>query len=42
MENRDSKSVKWSLKAIENGADIVRMHNVEAIKKVLISKYIDF
>jgi len=35
MENRDSKSVKWSLKAIENGANIVRIHNVKAIKKAL-------
>jgi dihydropteroate synthase len=35
MEDRDKKSVEWSLKTIENGASIVRMHNVEALKKAL-------
>ncbi len=35
-EDRDKKSVEWSLKAIENGADIVRMHNVDTLKKALV------
>ena len=35
MEDREKPSVQWSLKAIENGADIVRMHNVGALKKAL-------
>lgn len=35
IEDRNKLSVEWSLKAIENGADIVRMHDVEEIKKAL-------
>lgn len=35
LEERDPDSVKWSLKAIENGAKIIRIHNVELIKKAL-------
>lgn len=38
MEDRESPSVTWSLKAIENGADIVRMHEVADIKKALQQK----
>ena len=35
LEGRDKTSVEWSMKAIENGADIVRMHEVEGIKKAI-------
>ena len=35
MEDREKPSVEWSLKAIENGASIVRMHNIEILKKAL-------
>ena len=35
MEEREKPSVEWSLKAIENGADIVRMHEITDIKKAL-------
>ncbi len=35
LEERENASVEWSLKAIENGADIVRMHEVSALKKAL-------
>ena len=38
LKDRDKASVEWSLKAIENGADIVRMHEVEGIKKALESQ----
>jgi dihydropteroate synthase len=33
MEDRDGPSVDWSLKAIMNGASIIRIHNVELMKK---------
>ena len=33
MEERDNPSVTWSLKAIKNGADIIRIHNVALLKK---------
>ena len=36
MEDREKPSVEWSLKAIENGASIVRMHNIEILKKALV------
>lgn len=32
---RDQDSVKWSLKAVQKGASIVRMHNVKAMKEAL-------
>ena len=32
LEERDPASVKWSLKAIKNGASIIRIHNVKALK----------
>jgi len=35
LEDRDMPSVEWSLKAIQNGASIVRMHNVKLLKKAL-------
>lgn len=35
MKDREKPSVEWSLKAIENGADIVRMHEITDIKKAL-------
>ncbi len=33
LKDRDAPSVEWSLKAIQNGASIVRMHNVEMMKE---------
>ncbi|MBN2086898.1 dihydropteroate synthase [Candidatus Peregrinibacteria bacterium] len=33
IKNRDKPSVEYSLKAIENGASIVRVHNVMLLKK---------
>jgi len=33
LSDRDSKSIEYSKKAIENGASIVRIHNVEALNK---------
>jgi len=33
LEERDKPSAEWSLKAIKNGASIVRMHSVGFIKK---------
>ena len=35
LEERDRPSVDWSLKAIQNGAEIVRIHNVVMIKKAM-------
>lgn len=35
LEERDPASVEWSLKAISNGADIIRIHNVKALKSRL-------
>jgi dihydropteroate synthase len=37
MEDRDQPSVDWSLKALENGASIIRIHNAELMKKALQS-----
>lgn len=34
MEDRDQPSVEWSLKAIKKGASIIRIHNVELMKKL--------
>jgi dihydropteroate synthase len=34
-EDREKPSAEWSLKAIENGASIVRVHNIELMKKAL-------
>lgn len=33
VKGRDQSSVDWSLAAIKNGADIIRIHNVEMIMK---------
>ncbi len=33
LEERDPDSVKWSQKAIENGANIIRIHNIKEFKK---------
>ena len=35
LEERDQPSVDWSKKAIENGASIIRIHNVGLLKKAL-------
>ena len=35
LEERDRPSVEWSLKAIQNGADIIRIHDVSAMRKAL-------
>ena len=35
LEERDPASVEWSLKSIQNGASIVRMHDVDLLKKAL-------
>ena len=35
LEERDGPSVDWSLKAAQNGASIIRIHNVQALKKAL-------
>jgi dihydropteroate synthase len=35
MEERDQPSVEWSLKALQNGASIIRIHNVELMKKAI-------
>lgn len=35
LEDRDPASVEWSVKAIENGAKIIRIHEVGLMKKAL-------
>ncbi len=35
VEDRDSKSIEYSKKVIQNGADIVRVHTVDLMKKAL-------
>ncbi len=35
MQDREQPSVEWSLKAIQNGASIIRIHNVALMKKTL-------
>lgn len=35
-EDRDGLSAEWSTKAVENGADIIRIHNVGLLKKSLL------
>lgn len=35
LADRDQSSVEWSLKAINNGASIIRIHNVSLLKKKL-------
>lgn len=35
LEERDQPSVDWSLKAIKNGASIIRIHNVGLMRKAL-------
>jgi len=35
VEERDQISAKWSLKAIKNGADIIRIHNIRQIRSYL-------
>ena len=39
LEERDQPSVEWSIKAIQNGAGIIRIHNVKLIKKALQQKF---
>ncbi len=36
MEGREQPSVDWSLKALQNGASVIRMHNVALMKKAMI------
>ena len=38
LKDRDPASVEWSLKALENGASVVRMHNVALLKKALLKE----
>lgn len=33
IENRDKPSIQWSLKALKNGASIIRIHNVKLMQK---------
>ena len=33
MKDREIPSAEWSIRAIKNGADIVRTHNVTLLKK---------
>ncbi len=33
LEDREQPSVDWSLKALQNGASIIRIHNVELMRK---------
>lgn len=35
LEERDPASVEWSLKAIKNGTNIIRIHDVEGMRKAL-------
>ncbi len=35
LEERDQPSVEWSLKAFQNGADLIRIHNVKMMKTAL-------
>lgn len=35
-EDREQPSVDWSLKALQNGASIIRIHNVGLLKKTLL------
>lgn len=35
MQDRDQPSVDWSMKALENGVSIIRIHNVELMKKAI-------
>ncbi|MFH0838142.1 MAG: dihydropteroate synthase [Patescibacteria group bacterium] len=35
MADRDQPSVDWSLKALQNGASVIRIHNVALMKKAL-------
>lgn len=37
LEDRDPSSVEWSMKAIRNGASMVRIHNVQLMKQALIA-----
>jgi len=36
LEERDEPSVEWSLKALKNGANIIRIHNVKALRKAMV------
>lgn len=38
LEERDQPSVEWSLKALQNGASIIRIHDVTAMKQALSRK----
>jgi len=35
-EERDRASVEWSMKSIQNGAGMIRIHNVKALKKAIL------
>lgn len=35
LEDREQPSVEWSLKALQKGASVIRIHNVALMKKVL-------
>ena len=35
LEERDGPSVEWSMKAIQNGAAVIRIHDVEGFQRVL-------
>jgi len=37
LKERDEASVLWSKKALENGADVVRVHDVRLMKEALNS-----
>lgn len=38
LEDRDEASVEWSLKALQNGADVVRVHNVKMLKNLMTAQ----
>lgn len=35
LKEREASSIEWSIRAIKNGADIIRIHNVALLKKSL-------
>ena len=41
IEDREKPSVEWSLKAIENGASIVRVHNAEGLISATLNDDLD-
>jgi len=40
LSKRDKSSAEWSIKAIQNGADIIRIHNVKLFKEQFNNCYI--